>query len=123
MPLKVNSIQPVVKRTDEGVLINLNYEGEFPDGTKVSRTLIGVQDALAISPNPAQMLRELVLNDLRSQWSAYQAEQARRAALESLASTIEGLTIETPIEAPETPPPEAAAEETAQETAEGTPTA
>ena len=118
MPLKITSIQPVVKETEAGLLINVNYEGELPDGTTVSRTLMGVQEGLLLGTAPVERLKELVIEDMRRIWRAKQAEEARRTALETLAREITTATIETPIEAPEVPPPPEEEVETAEETAE-----
>lgn len=116
MPLKILNIQTVVKETESGAIINISYDGEFPDGTKVSRTIMGVQDRLSMVPNPDRAVVDLVVEDLRTQWNRRQAEQARIARLKEVAETVSAVNIEVPIEVPETPP----APETTEEVVEAT---
>jgi len=110
--MRVTSLTPIVRKSEAGVIIDVQYEGELDDGTKVSRTLFGVQDALLMYASPEEGLKTLALNDLRRVNDAHEAEKARRAALESLAIAVQTVRIETPIEPP--PEEESAEAETTQ---------
>jgi len=105
MSLKISNIQTIVKETESGAIINISYDGEFPDGTKISRTLMGVQERLSMAANPGQTVLDLVTEDLRAQWNLRKAEQERIARLKAVAESLTTVSFEVPMEVPETPPP------------------
>ena len=105
MSLKISNIQTIVKETESGAIINISYDGEFPDGTKISRTLMGVQERLSMAANPGQTVLDLVTEDLRAQWNLRKAEQERIARLKAVAESLTTVSFEVPMEVPEAPPP------------------
>jgi len=105
MSLKISNIRTIVKETESGAIINISYDGEFPDGTKISRTLMGVQERLSMAANPGQTVLDLVTEDLRAQWNLRKAEQERIARLKAVAESLTTVSFEVPMEVPEAPPP------------------
>ena len=111
--MRVLKVDKVIRRSEAGVIIDITYDGELDDGTQVSRTLLAVQDRLLLFANPVEGVKQIVLEDLQRINAAHEAEKARKAALETLASSLETATIETPFE-PE-PVEEGSVEETVAE--------
>lgn len=113
MALKILSVNTIVKETDSEPIIDIEYTGEYPNGTQVTRVLKSVQGKLAVFATPPETaVIELVTDDLRKQWKRVQAEEERKQLLQSIADTISTAEITVPIEISETEPEPVAEEPT-----------
>ncbi len=96
--MRITDAKVIVKRSEAGIVIDLEYTGELDDSTKIQRKLYGIQDRLLAAANRKQALIDMIKRDFRAEADRIKREKARQTALENIANEVEAFKLDSPID-------------------------